>query len=368
MSRCGRAVFVDFYDYRNVGDDLLFATLARRYPHVPFDYIGDKTDGATFAGLPNVRRLSRIPYVDGVLRRLRLPVRVNDLRRRLRVRRSPLVVRLGGSLYMERGDWRRNAALDGDLVRGGTPAFFLNGNFGPWETAEFLATYERIFSLARDVTVRDSASLEQLRAVGTVRLAPDMLFCVPPAPASQTRQGVVVSLIDLSDRAGLSAWTDGYESAMADLVVDLVARGEAVTLVSFCPLEGDEAAISRVLARIPEASRGSVSTHLYDGDLDAVLGVLRRAGTIVATRFHAMVLGVAFGARVCCVEYSDKLSNALRDLDATSLGWTLPDFVGATRAERLARVSSLEPVDIPGIAARAGAHFSVLDEYLGAPA
>jgi len=361
------AVFVDFYDYQNVGDDLLFVTLANRYPHIRFVFIEDQTDGATFAGLPNVRRLRKIRYVDGLLQRLRIPLRVNTVRRRLLVKRSMIVVRLGGSLYMEREGWQQNAARDAGLIGSRLGTFFLNGNFGPWRSPEFLATYERIFSGALDVTVRDTASLEQLRAVPQVRLAPDMLFSVAgPAPAEQ-RGGVVVSMIDLTGREGLSQYREAYESAIADLVEDLVTqRGEQVTLVSFCPHEGDEAAIERVQAMVPGRLGESVSTHFYRGDMDAMLGVLRKADTVLATRFHAMVLGFAFGCRVACVEYSNKLSNALADLDELDRGWKLAEFVGASRSERLERVMALEPASPAAVAERAAGHFAVLDTYLGA--
>lgn len=358
-------VFVDFYDYVNVGDDLLFRTLAERYPHRRFAYLADKGDGSAFADLPNVHRLRRIRYVDGVLRRLRIPVRVNDLRRRWLIRHSPVVIRLGGSLYMERGDWRRNVQRDTELVEGAAKVFFLNGNFGPWRTREFLTTYERIFSRASDVTVRDSASREQLAAVPQVRLAPDMLFTVPGPGPGVPRSGVVVSVIDLTGREGLDAYRDGYEEAMAHLVEDLVASGAGpVTLVSFCPSEGDEEAVGRVVGRLPEPAAASVSTHCYRGDLAAVLAVLRGAGTVVATRFHAMVLGLANGSAVCCVEYSEKVSNALADLGAAGHGWKLTDFVAASRTERLERVRGMGPLPIPGVVEQAEAHFAVLDEHL----
>ena len=361
-------VFVDFYDYQNVGDDLLFVTLANRYPHVEFVFIEDQTDGATFAALRNVRRLRKIRYVDGLLQRLRIPLRVNTLRRRRLVKRSQIVVRLGGSLYMEREGWQKNAARDAGLLGARRGTFFLNGNFGPWRSPEFLATYEHIFSGALDVTVRDTASLEQLRAVPQVRLAPDMLFSVPGPDAGDPRGGVVVSMIDLAGREGLSQYREAYEAAIAELVEDLVTlRGERVTLVSFCPHEGDEAAIERVLATVGGRVGEWVSTHYYRGDMDAMLGVLRAADTVLATRFHAMVLGFAFGCRVACVEYSNKLSNALADLDELDRGWKLADFVGASRSERYERVITLEPASPAAVAERAAGHFAVLDDYLGTP-
>jgi len=178
-----------------------------------------------------------------------------------------------------------------------------------------------------------------------------------------------VSMIDLTGREGLSQYRDAYEAAIAELVEDLITlRGERVTLVSFCPHEGDEAAIERVLSAVPGRVGERISTHYYRGDMDAMLAVLRAAETVLATRFHAMVLGFAFGCRVACVEYSNKLSNALADLGELDRGWKLAEFVAASRSERYDRVTALEPASPAAVAERAAGHFAVLDDYLGVPA
>ncbi|MFT4217183.1 MAG: polysaccharide pyruvyl transferase family protein [Micropruina sp.] len=358
-----REVYVEFYDYLNLGDDLLFFVLAQRYPHVRFSYIAHHSTPETFP-LPNVRRIRRVPYIDGVLRRLRIPFRLNQTYREWIIRRSRHAVRLGGSLYMEKGEWRENVHRDRTLLACPGGAVFINGNFGPWQTQEFLETYVALFSEARDVTVRDESSLTQLAAVPGIRMAPDLIFTMSSTPDAAERGGVVVSLIDLDGRAGLSQHRHGYERAMAELVDDLAANGHHVTLMSFCATEGDEAAVERVNSLIAQEARASVTTYLYRGDIDAALTVLRKAEAVVATRFHAMVLGLAFGCRVSCVEYSDKVANVLRDLGLGDLGWSIEEFVGASRAERYRRATTLEASPPGDLARRADEHFAVLDRML----
>jgi hypothetical protein len=67
------------------------------------------------------------------------------------------------------------------------------------------------------------------------------------------------------------------------------------------------------------------------------------------------------------VEYSNKLSNALADLDELDRGWKLADFVGASRSQRYERVTTLEPASPAAVAGRAAGHFALLDDLLGAP-
>ena len=265
---------------------------------------------------------------------------------------------------MEIDQWRVNARRDDDLTRNRRGCVFLNGNFGPWQSEEFLHTYEAIFSRALDVTVRDQASLAQLAAVPGIRLAPDLLFATQPL-AERRRDGVVISLIDLTGRPSLSELQPAYDAAMAALVEDLKADGQSVTLMSFCASEGDEAVIGRVLARIDPVIRGEIELVCYRGDFDAALAVLHRAEIVIATRFHAMILGLRFGARVRCVEYSNKVTNALADLGLTELGSSIAAFVELTAQERRDWVASAANGLDPNVVGQAEGHFAVLEQILG---
>lgn len=357
-------VFVSFYDRGNLGDDLLFRALVERYPSTSFDYLEMGRGNGAFAHFANANGWSVVRYADGVLRRLRVPWRVERWARRRLIRRSRLAVRIGGSLYMERGAWRLDADLDAELLQSREGAVYINGNFGPWQTQKFLERYTSIFARALDVTVRDRASFGQLSGIPTVRLAPDLIFASPqPAPAPEPG-GVVISVIDLASREDLSAHREPYETALAGLIEDLVAEGEQVTVMSFCTYEGDVAAAERVLALLAEPVRARVLTHYYAGDVDAALATIAGARTIVATRFHAMVLGLAYGRDVVSIAYSGKTAQALDDLGLDRHGWTLQEFAAAGRADRVRQVREAGTALPEGVAAKAAEHFRVLDELL----
>jgi len=360
------SVYVSFYDQGNLGDDLMFLFMARRYPDTTFRYLDEGGGSASlFAAEPNVSRWVLPRYLDGVLRRLRLPLSVIPAARRAAIRTAQYSVRVGGSLYMERGPWRKHATDDEGLLRSREGALFLNGNFGPWRTVEFLNRYAGLFAKSIDVTVRDSESLRQFATVPTVRLAPDMLLALDPPPVSAPRSGVVVSVIDLTGRLDLADRREAYEQRIAWLVEDLVVTGrEHVALMSFCAAEGDEAAIDRVLALLPPEVRSAVGTHTYRGDAQAALTVLAGAERIIATRFHAMILGLAFGCRVACIAYSDKVTTALDDLGLGSLGWSMERFVTSERRE-VYRAMMGPAEDLPANSrAEALGHFEVLDRRL----
>lgn len=359
-------IFVSFYDRANLGDDLLLRALIDRYPGVDFDYLELGAGLAAFAHASHVHAWSVVRYADGVLRRLRLPFRLAPHARRWLISRSRYAVRIGGSLYMERGAWRLDADLDADLLRSRDGAFFINGNFGPWQTPEFLERYTGIFSRAVDVTVRDRASLTQLAAVPGVRLAPDLIFATPRPARDAGPDGVVISVIDLSRRETLAGHREAYEAKLAGVIEDLVAAGENVTLMSFCAYEGDEEAAGRVLDLLPEPVRSRVRTHFYRGDVDAALATIAGARAVLATRFHAMVLGLTFGCRVCTVTYSEKTAQALDDLGLEQHGWTLAEFGAASSAgvvEQLAGAGANLPDHV--VTAAAG-HFDILDSLLAA--
>jgi colanic acid/amylovoran biosynthesis protein len=357
-------IFVSFYDRANLGDDLLLRTLIDRYPGVDFDYLELGAGKGAVALAPHVHGWSVVRYIDGMLRRLRVPFRLAPGARRWLILRSRFAIRIGGSLYMERGAWRLDAERDADLLRGREGAFFINGNFGPWQTPEFLERYARIFSRAVDVTVRDRASLTQLAAVPTVRLAPDLIFSTPRPVVAGERNGVVISVIDLSGREALAEQRKSYEVALAGLVDELVTAGEKVTLMSFCAYEGDEAAAGRVLDLLPAPVRPLVGTHFYTGDVDAALATLGGARAVLATRFHAMVLGLTFGCRVCTITYSDKTAQALDDLGLEGHGWTLEEFAATPRSDVLDRLSGQGTDLPPDVVAAAAGHFDILDTLL----
>lgn len=100
-----------------------------------------------------------------------------------------------------------------------------------------------------------------------------------------------------------------------------MAKGHSIRLVSFSKVLCDEDAALEVLQRCPGHIRNSVQLLFYrGGNLQKVLDTIRNAHCLIASRFHAMVLGLSFGVPVLPVPYSPKTTNVLADLNCQQYG------------------------------------------------
>ena len=174
-----------------------------------------------------------------------------------------------------------------------------------------------IVSGAQDVCFRDKASYELFRDIPSVRVATDIAFTLNTgmfeSVPKQTKT-VIISVIDAYSRFD-EVTADRYEREIVNLSRQLVKDGYKVTLMSFCKYEGDEIATQRILGKMGKKLQESVSSYAYTGDINEALGILSRSEIIVASRFHAAILGLVFGKKVLPIVYSDKTLNILRDLD-----------------------------------------------------
>lgn len=85
--------------------------------------------------------------------------------------------------------------------------------------------------------------------------------------------------------------------------------------MSFCKDEGDEDAIEYIRSRLDKRTRESVSVFKYYNNLDEALSLISGSEIVVASRFHAAILGLLFCAKVLPMAYSDKTTNILRDMN-----------------------------------------------------
>jgi colanic acid/amylovoran biosynthesis protein len=69
------------------------------------------------------------------------------------------------------------------------------------------------------------------------------------------------------------------------------------------------------MGRMDDELRKKIETYMYRGDLDEALTVLAKSEVVVASRFHASILGLLFGKKVLPMAYSDKTTNILNDMN-----------------------------------------------------
>lgn len=314
-----RAV-VQFYNRMNAGDDLLVKLLLDQHPDVDFR-VPLRYPESSLALKPNAQVLP--PTLlhrawDRYEHRLRIPswARANNLRIRRLSQQSDAVVHIGGSIFIEHAGsqdhWRRELAYYKTLR---VPYFIIDANFGPFVSPAYPAVVEEILAGAADVCVRDRQTFKRFEHIPNIRLAPDAAFATLPPSHIPAREesAAVISAMDFSRRDPDLA--NKYESSLATVVRQLVRDGERIRLVSFCDYQGDLDAAMRIVerAKLTSVSSEMVEILPYTGDIDRVLSVVSSATRVVGSRFHAIVLGLAFGVPTFPVVYSDKSIQMLQD-------------------------------------------------------
>lgn len=309
-----KPVFLRFYSAINLGDDLFVKIIAERYNNRFFmmrarnKYLTKVND--------NLRTGS---FIALIIRKIRLKIRLSKWLDEVDAesRNSSLHVHVGGSLFIEStGDdrWQQEAAFYSNLAK---PYYILGSNVGPYESESFLATIKPIFAHAQDVCFRDSTSYDLYRHLPNTRLASDIALTLKIDEylmSSTGRNRVIFSIIDAYEKFDKQT-ADLYEKELMALTKSLIKQGEEVIYMSFCKQEGDERAIRRILRLLPKSVASLVKVHYYRGDINKSLEEIAGSSIIVASRFHASILGLLFGKKVLPMAYSNKTTDILRDMN-----------------------------------------------------
>ena len=347
-----KKVFLYAYDRQNLGDDLFVHTITKRYPDTQFYMWSHRKNRETFACLPNLTVIDGDSRLVLLLRRLRpsLAARYKGWLEK----RCDAVVYIGGSIFMEYPNWETICTWWEWTARN-RPFYVLGANFGPYHTEAYREKMAEIFRDCRDVCFRDRYSAGLFP--GIVRCAPDILFSCPMPRAEVKANQIFVSVIDCAGRDeshGLQAHDARYVANMASLLRQLLREGKEIVLASFCKEEGDEDGIAKICNALDNDSR--LRVLCYDGTNSfELLKTIAESGSVIATRFHAMILALAAGRPVLPIIYSDKTRNVLDDL---AFSGTVYDL----REERPWMTAQMTSASVPGT--QGEEHFRKLDEIL----
>lgn len=350
------SILVDFYSATNLGDDLLLHALLKRYPNTQFIMLASREERILEMQYDN---LKVIELGTSDCRRLGAIGRFARARRLLRERETVLskqkcLVVIGGSIFIQ---------PSASTIRGLISS--VCAVFGPYRSNRFLKGFHDIFSRCNDVCFRDQKSSGLFSDLKNVRFAPDILFATPFLDGPKQKQALL-SVIDLKTKGqteSLASYASAYETWIANASHWFAKNGYRVVVSSFCKAEGDENAVERVAEKVNQLG-SSIEVLLYRGDAAPVLDEISKSEVVVATRFHAMVLGLASGAKVLSVPYSKKAAYVMADigfdrgnvLDIASI-----DPADMTPCER---ILESEPLCVSTFAKEALRHFRALDDYL----
>lgn len=358
-----RRVMIYAYTANNFGDDLFIHILCLRYPNTGFILYAPKNYVRTFAHIPN---LTIIPS-DSLLHKLsRLTLRPFNRQFILRekiARKCDAAVYIGGSLFMEVPGWESEVNNIKSMMREESPFFVIGANFGPFTTQYFYDTYEMIFNKCTDICFRDKQSYELFRHLPTVRQASDVVFQLTRTEQLESKKHIIISVIYPSIRPHLKHLDDVYFQQIARISETYVQVGYKVILCAFCKIELDEKAIKRIFSRIPRKFHPLIHTHTYETNINKTVQLFAQAKAVIATRFHAMILGLLFHKPTFPIVYSDKMTTVLEDIGFSGTYWPIEQIERIDTSE-IIHFAKNRQQDITAEINSAHKQFLSLDQWL----
>lgn len=339
------------YTAHNLGDDLFIDIICRRYPKVRFYLYAKKKYKESFAHLSNLHIIS-------------LPI---TLHRPFFMHKIDIVVYIGGSLFMQENNWRKELQRVKKMQIYQKPFFILGANFGPFSDKDFLQAYEEVFLRCTDICFRDTASYNLFEHIDQVRQADDIVFQYQ-APFNQTHESqakkyMVISVIYPSIRPSLVSLDDIYFEKVAMLARTFIEQGYQVHLLGFCQQEKDDSAIEEVMKILPKTYHPAIQTRTYETNIEAIVQLIMQADGIIASRFHAMILGFLYGKKVYPLAYSKKMTHVLDDLQA-NIPYTTLQTINSLEKEDILAFLQRKPVQMSMPIQEAKKQFLKLDQWL----
>lgn len=351
------------YTEFNLGDDLFIKVLCERYPDTQFRICAPRLYKLCFKDLKNLKVYPSDSFfvrgINFITRRLK----IHNVLQKYLVDHSDGVVHIGGSIFMQADHWKEHFNKAEVIRNKRKPYYLLGSNFGPYTDTEYYEEHKRIFKDYTDICFREKYSYDLFDDLDNVRLAPDIIFQLdPPEDLRGHDDYIVLSVIKPSSK-GLNNFDNFYYEKMKDIAIYFIQKGYAVHFMSFCEHEGDQQAIEEILKLMGSEYEAETKVHLYKTNIEEVLSVLAQSSFVVASRFHAMILGWVFNKPVFPVAYSKKMINVMEDASFDGL-YTDFDTLEDIQPEQVFECMHTNRINIFPQIKYAEKHFENLDDYL----
>jgi len=354
-----KKVMVYAYSQFNLGDDLFIKILCERYPETQFVLYAPKQYKRCFQGMRNIRFFPSDAFFvrsfNYIFKHLHI--------RKLLAKSCDAAVHIGGSLFIQGEDWRKMLENTKAMRISGKPFFLLGANFGPFHDKQFYQEHKQIFSSYTDTCFREKYSYDLFKDLPNVRMAADIVFQLKKPIIPKRENHIVISVIKPSIRKYLASYDALYYEKIKDVVVYFAERGYHVTLMAFCTYEGDHEAIDHILDEIPVDYLGKITKHVYQLNIEETLQIIASASFVVASRFHAMILGWVYGIPVFSIAYSDKMKHVMHDVGFQGTSTDFEQLETLQAADVFASMQT-DPLDISRQIDDSENHFTKLDAYL----
>lgn len=323
----------------NLGDDLFIYILCNRYPHEQFVVCGLSKYSGSFAEIKNLTYKSvDSPGIKWGIRCINfMPILLNYICKKfwkrelfsklslfdILSRTSRYNILISGSLFMQK---KSSGKLYFKNIKSpymrcekkyySRSPIVMGCNFGPFYDEGYLKEYQALFSGARQVSFRDKYSAE-LFFGDNIFGASDIVFsypkdkCVLPNIQNYILVSVVNLHKDFDEKANMS---DRYLEYLNNLIQVLLENNQKVILLGCCKAQGDDKVCKQIMEQLKDKQANVGIINYPDMDMNQVAGYFANAKYVIASRFHAMILGWLFEKNVFPIIYDDKMLHVIDDI------------------------------------------------------
>ena len=345
-------IYLVAYLRYNLGDDLFLKIFQERYRNIKFKtialngYYRFKCDNIKFINSKYERILSILTG-----KKLFLHKKY--------IENADTIIILGGSMFIEEPKFNYINTIYNTIIKKNT--YILGSNFGPYFSEKYLEYFSKFFLKCKDVCFRDNYSYNLFSKISSVRYAPDIVYSLAKDKLNiKENKNIIISVIDCNKK-GLAQYKEIYENKIIEFMNYFTEHKYTVTLMSFCKAEGDEKTIKKIIGDKKVLNKENVKKYFYKGNIDEALEVISNSKAIVATRFHANILGLILNKSIISIAYSDKTINALKDIDYKGKIFDIRDSKFSQSVITLEDIEKKYKINIPQ---NAYDHFNKLDKLL----
>ena len=357
------------YLNENLGDDLFVYILCHRYPKVNFSIIGEKQFKGITDEIPNLKFIAEDAKHNKIINKLyKLNQRLH--KHKICNRRDIVMynvlskfyqenVFVTGSYYIQNSEWSEME----DTKWYDSQPHILSCNFGPYNDEQYFIEHKKQFAKCKEIGFRESYSCELFKDLSNVFYAPDLVFALDYKDIySVSDNEYIVSVVNMAkdkDAEG-GILQDNYVRLLVKIISSLRDNNEKVTLMSFCSRQGDDAVIDEIISKLDNTN--GIDTFYYrEQGIKKSLEKIKGCKGIVASRYHAMILGFLFGKQVLPIAYSKKMDNVLKDLKYNSPILKASDLI-SSNINCLQLFGKLDQDVFNDTVKKAQRHFRMLDE------
>lgn len=306
-------VFLSGYWKKNLGDDLFVKTICQRYPNTNFFLETNSENKNVFSMIKNLTIIDlNDDFTSRLKRKLLNPFR--SFTNYYQVAQNvPIYVEIGGSIFIlsDISNAKKDLKKRKRIREIAQKYFVIGSNFGPFINEKQLNDYSNFFKQTDGVVFRDIVSYNLFKDLGNIKIAPDAVLSLKHEVKKTDSNYVVVSIINLKNRDNITEdMVKVYEQNIIESCLYFLKNNKKVVLFGFCEYENDIEVMERILEKIPKELKVNILHYIHD-DLRKSIDYLMEAELILATRFHAMILGWLYRKPTIVFSYSRKITDTI---------------------------------------------------------